>query len=227
MRQEKNYLKLIKHENIISLKDYFEDKQNIYMVTEFYEGGDIISFLESKQKYNEKISEKNCVRIIRKIAQGLQYLNHFGIIHRDIKPENIMFARTYNIKTLKIIDLGVCKTLSYGEKATDPIGTNGYISPEIYLHNPYSFKVDIWSLGVILYLLVTGGTLPFDDINMDPKVIANKVMYLQQEYPEEYFGDKSKNLTNLLDKMLEKNDEKRIDIYNLMKNSWFDIIKEN
>ena len=129
MRQEKNYLKLIKHENIISLKDYFEDKQNIYMVTEFYEGGDIISFLESKQKYNEKISEKNCVRIIRKIAQGLQYLNHFGIIHRDIKPENIMFARTYNIKTLKIIDLGVCKTLSYGEKATDPIGTNGYISP--------------------------------------------------------------------------------------------------
>ena len=99
------------------------------MVTEFYEGGDIISFLESQQKYNEKISEKNCVRIIRKIAQGLQYLNHFGIIHRDIKPENIMFARTYNIKTLKIIDLGVCKTLSYGEKATDPIGTNGYISP--------------------------------------------------------------------------------------------------
>ena len=226
IHQEKNYLKLIKHENIISLKDFFEDKQNIYIITEFYEGGDILSYLEEKTKENEKISEKNCARIIRKIAQGIHYLNCFGIIHRDIKPENIMFAMPYNFKTLKIIDLGVCKTLSHDEKANEPIGTNGYISPEIYLHNPYSFKVDIWSLGVILYLLITGGILPFDDVNMDCKIVAQKVIYLQQEYPEEYFGDKSKKLVNLLDKMLEKNDSKRININNLLKDSWFDMIRK-
>jgi len=226
VRREKNYLKLIKHENIVSLQDYFEDKQNIFFIMEFYEGGDLLSYLEEKQKSNEKISEKNCARIIRKIAQGIQYLNSFGIIHRDIKPENIMFARSCNIKTLKIIDLGVCKTLSYGETALDPIGTNGYICPEIYLQKNYSFKIDIWSLGIILYVLATGGILPFEDVNMDPKVVGRKVIYLQQEYPEEYFGDKSKNLINLLDKMLEKDDEKRIDIDTLLKDTWFGIIKK-
>ena len=137
-----------------------------------------------------------------------------------------MFARDSNIKTLKIIDLGVCKTLSYGQKANEPIGTNGYISPEIYLHKEYSYSIDVWSLGVILYLLITGGILPFDDINMDCKVIAKKVIYLQQDYPEEFFGDKSKKLVNLLDKMLEKDENKRIDINNLLKDSWFDIIKK-
>ena len=221
VRREKNYLKLIKHENIVSLQDYFEDKQNIFFITEFYEGGDLLTFLEEKQKLKEKISEKICARIIRKIAQGIQYLNSFGIIHRDIKPENIMFARSCNIKTLKIIDLGVCKTLSFGEKASDPIGTNGYICPEIYLQKNYSYKIDVWSLGIILYVLVTGGVLPFEDVNMDPKIVGKKVIYLQQEYPEEYFGDKSKSLINLLDKMLDKDDEKRIDINTLLKDSWF------
>ena len=226
IRQEKIILNLIKHENIISLKDFFEDKQNIYFITEFYEGGDLLSYLEEKQIMGEEISEKNSARIIRKIAQGIGYLNFFGIVHRDLKPENIMFQRPYNFKTLKIIDLGACKVLSYGQKTKESIGTNGYISPEIYLNNEYSFKVDIWSFGVILYLLITGGLLPFDDADLDTLNLAKKVCYLQQEYPGEYFGNKSKRLINLLDKMLEKNEKKRIDIYNLMKDSWFDIIKK-
>ena len=226
IRHEKNLLSLIKHENIISLKDFFEDKQNIYFITEFYEGGDLLSYIEEKQKLGEQITEKNCARIIRKIGQGISYLNYFGIIHRDLKPENIMFGRPYNFKTLKIIDLGVCKTLSYGEKAKDSIGTNGYISPEMYLRKEYSFKIDIWALGVILYVLSTGGILPFDDPNLDNKVLAKKVIYLQHEYPQEYFGDKSKRLMNLLDKMLEKNENKRININSLMKDCWFDIIKK-
>ena len=226
IKQEKIILNLIKHENIISLKDFFEDKQNIYFITDFYEGGDLLSYMEEKQKSGEEISEKNSARIIRKIAQGISYLNFFGIIHRDLKPENIMFEKPCNFKTLKLIDLGVCKILSYGEKAKEAIGTNGYIAPEIYLNNEYSYKVDIWSLGVILYLLTTGGILPFDDVDLDTKNLAKKVCYLQQDYPVEYFGNKSKRLINLLDKMLEKNENKRININNLMKNCWFDIIKK-
>ena len=226
IRQEKNYLHLIKHQNIITLKDYFEDKNFIYFVTEYYSGGDIITFLEKKQKENSKVTEKTAAKIIKKIAEGIKYLNFFGIIHRDIKPENIMFAEQNEIKSLKIIDLGVCQTISYEELASEPIGTNGYISPEIYLHHNYSFKIDIWSLGVILYLLITGGILPFDDEKMDSQTIGKKVIYLQQEYPEKYFGNKSKSLITLLDKMLEKNDNKRININELIKDSWFEILKK-
>ena len=226
IQQEKNYLDLIKHQNIISLKDYYEDKKNIFLITECYNGGDLLTYLENKQKEKEKVSEKDAAKIIKKIADGIRYLNFFGIIHRDIKPENIMFEKKNDIKSLKIIDLGVCQTLSYGEMASEPIGTNGYISPEIYLHHNYSFKVDVWSLGVILYLIITGGILPFDDEKMDSHVIGKKVIYIQQEYPEEFFGNKSKRLIVLLDKMLEKNDQKRFNIHEVLKDSWFDIIKK-
>ena len=186
----------------------------------------MLSFLEKKQKENIQVSEKVASKIIKKIADGIRYLNFFGIIHRDIKPENIMFADKNDIKSLKIIDLGVCQTLTYGEYAEDPIGTNGYISPEIYLHHNYSFKVDIWSLGVILYLIITGGMLPFDDEKMDSHMIGKKVLYLQQEYPEKYFSNKSKGLIPLLDKMLEKNDKKRINITELLKDNWFENFKK-
>ena len=226
IRQEKNFLTLIKHEDIISLKDFFEEKQNIYFITELYEGGDLLSYLQEKQRIGEEISEKNCARIIRKIAQCISYLNFFGIIHRDLKPENIMFGKVNNLKTLKLIDLGVCKRLSFGEKANEAIGTNGYVSPEMYLGKEYSFKIDVWALGVILYILITGGILPFDDPNLDNKILAKKVIYLQQEYPAEYFGKKSKRLVNLLDKMLDKNENKRINIHNLIKDCWFDVIKK-
>ena len=225
IQQEKNYLSLIKHPNIIGLKDFFEDKQNIYLITECCNGGDLLGFIEKKKKNNIRITEKEAAKIIKKIADGIKYLNFFGLVHRDIKPENILFSEENEMKSLKIIDLGVCQTLTYGQMTNEPIGTNGYISPEIYLHKDYSFKTDIWSLGIILYLLITEGILPFDNENMDYEVIGKKVLFLQQEYPEEYFGKKTKGLVNLLDKMLEKNPSKRIDINHLVKDDWFKIIK--
>ena len=226
VKREKNYLKLIKHPSIICLRDYYENTKNIYLITDCYTGGDIFSFIENNIKQNKEISEKTAAKIIKKIAEGIRYLNYFGIIHRDIKPENILFGEQDDINTLKLIDLGVCQTLSYGELANDPIGTNGYIPPEIYMHNNYSFKIDIWSLGIILYLLITGGILPFEDENMDETIVGKKVIFLHQEYPENYFGKKSKGLIHLLDKMLEKNDKKRININELIKDKWFENAKK-
>ena len=220
--KERSYLNLIKHPNIIGLKDYFEDKKNIYFITNLCSGGDLLTYIEK----NKNISEKDAARIIHKIAEGIKYLNIFGIVHRDIKPENILLSEPNDIKSLKIIDLGVCQTLTYGQMADDPIGTNGYISPEIYLGKNYSFKTDIWSLGIILYELITHGILPFEQANVDNKTMEKKVIYLYQEYPEEYFGKCSKALIILLDKMLDKNFEKRIDINCLLKDSWFNIIKK-
>jgi len=226
IEQEKNYLKLIKHPNILSLKDYYEDRKNIYIITECCNGGDLLNYIEERNKEKVQISEKIAAKITKTIAEGIRYLNFFGVIHRDIKPENIMFEDKNDIKSLKIIDLGVSQALTYGEVASEPIGTDGYISPEIYMHHNYSFKIDVWALGIILYIMITGGILPFDDDQMDNKVIGKKVVYLQQEYPEEYFGKSSKGLINLLDRMLEKNDQKRININDLIKDSWFGILKK-
>ena len=86
--------------------------------------------------------------------------------------------------------------------------------------NQYSYKVDVWSIGILLYYLATGGTVPFDDEKMDESILGKKIVFTHQEYPERYFGDKSKSLITLIDKALEKKPEKRINIHDFLAEEW-------
>ena len=224
--QERNYMILIKHPNIVSLIQDFEDENCIYFVMEYFKGGDLNKYMKKiKENLKEKNLERIAAKIIRIIAQGVEYLNQFGIVHRDLKPENIVFGIEDNIKSIKIIDLGVAITLPFGQQSSDPIGTLAYISPEMYTHNPYSYKVDVWSIGILLYWLASGGILPFDDDKNDEHIMGKKVVFMHQEYPEKYFGDKSKSLFNLIDKTLEKNPEKRINIHDFLDEEWLNKYK--
>ena len=224
--QERNYMILIKHPNIVSLVQDFEDENCIYFVMEYFKGGDLSKYMKRiKENMKEKNLERIAAKIIRIIAQGVEYLNQFGIVHRDLKPENIVFGIEDDIKSIKIIDLGVAITLPFGQQSSDPIGTLAYISPEMFTHNPYSYKVDVWAIGILLYWLVSGGILPFDDEKNDEHIMGKKVVFMHQEYPEKYFGDKSKSLFNLIDKTLEKNPEKRINIHNFLDEEWLNKYK--
>ena len=217
--QERNYMVLIKHPNIVSLIHDYEDENCIYFVMEYFKGGDLSKYM-AKPKTKEKNLERIAAKIIKIIAQGVEYLNQFGIIHRDLKPENIVFGTEDDIKSIKIIDLGVAITLPFGQESSEPIGTLAYIPPEMYTHKPYSYKVDVWSLGILLYWLATGGVVPFDDEKSDEAIMGKKVVFMHQEYPDKYFGDKSKGLITLIDKALEKNPEKRINIHVFLDEEW-------
>ena len=223
--QEKNYMRLINHPNIVCLVEDFEDEKYIYLVMEYYKGGDLYSYLKEYRNNDKNLSEKTIAKIIKIIAQTIQYLNNFGIVHRDLKPENIVFGTQNDISSLTIIDLGVAITLSYGQMNSDPIGTLEFIPPEIFTRKPYSHKVDVWAIGIILYILVTCGRVyPFDCESKDKqekdKIIGKKIVFLHQEYPEEFFGNKSKYLMSLIDKTLEKSSEKRISINEFLDNYW-------
>ena len=222
--QEKNYMKLIKHPNIVSLIEDFEDENYIYLVMEYYKGGDLFSYIYENEK-SQKVCEKTIAKIIKIIAQSIQYLNYFGIVHRDLKPENIVFKKRDDISSLTLIDLGVAVTLPYGKMVNQPLGSLEYISPEIFCRKPYSHKVDVWSLGIILYILFTMGKIyPFDSDSKDKKerenIIGKKIVFLHQEYPPEFFGNKSKYLISLIDKSLEKSQDKRISIDEFLNNYW-------
>ena len=219
--QERNYMVLIKHPHIVSLIQDYEDENCFYFVMEYFKGGDLSKYMNKiKSNPKEKSLERIGAKIIKIIAQGVEYLNQFGIVHRDLKPENIVFGTEDDIKSIKIIDLGVAITLPFGKQSSDPIGTLAYISPEMFSRAPYSYKVDVWSIGVLLYWLTSGGALPFDDDKNDEHMMGKKVVYMHQEYPEKYFGDKSKSLINLIDKALEKNPEKRINIHDFLAEEW-------
>ena len=223
--KEKNYMKIIKHPNIVSLIEDFEDEKYIYLVMEYYKGGDLFSYINNHYKINKMISEKNVAKIIKIIAQCVQYLNYFGIVHRDLKPENIVFGESEDISSLTIIDLGVAITLPEGQTSTTHLGTLEFTSPEVLTGKPYGKGVDVWSVGIILYILFTLGSIfPFDCDSKDKyerdQIIGKKIVFLQQEYPKEFFGNKSKYLINLIDRSLEKSPEKRIKIGDFLNNFW-------
>ena len=219
--QERNYMMLIKHPNIVSLIQDYEDENYLYFVMEYFKGGDLSKYMRKIiDNQKEKNLERIGARIIKIIAQGVEYLNQFGIVHRDLKPENIVFGIEDDIKSIKIIDLGVAITLPFGQQSSEAIGTLAYIAPEMYTHTPYTYKVDVWSIGILLYWLTSGGVVPFDDEKNDESIMGKKVVFMHQEYPEKYFGDKSKGLINLIDKALEKNPEKRINIHAFLSEEW-------
>lgn len=156
--REIDILKLCQHPNIIKLFDVFESKKLIHIVMECLKGGDLFDYLE-KRKF--QISEDRACFISFSIASAIFYIHNFGIIHRDIKPENILLINSDDNSDIKIVDFGLSKIIGPTERADEPYGTLGYVAPEVLMKLPYSKPVDVFSLGVVTYLLLVG-TLPFD-----------------------------------------------------------------
>lgn len=122
-------------------------------------GGDLFNYLEKREF---SISEKRAKEISLQLSSALYYLHSFGVTHRDLKPENILMDSNSDSACCKIVDFGLSKIIGPDEKATEPFGTLSYVAPEVLLQKPYGKEVDIWSLGVITYLLCSR-VLPFDD----------------------------------------------------------------
>ena len=145
---------------------------------EYCGGGDLFSFLE---KRNFKLSESKAANIVHKLATAIFYLHSYGITHRDIKPENILMTSRSDDSDIRLVDFGLSKIIGPNESCHEPYGTLSYVAPEVLLELPYNKSVDLWSLGVITYLILTG-CLPFDDEHSE-KEIARKTIYDSVPFP--------------------------------------------
>jgi len=217
IRTEIDLMKLFQHPNIVKLIDHFENAESIYIVMEYLEGGTLLDYMEDK---NLILSEKIIAKILYCVGTVIKYLNSYGVIHRDLKPENIMLLDKSDNPLIKIIDFGLTRTLAAGEKLAEGFGTITYVAPEVLTRKPYNKQIDIWSMGVILYFLLTGGKLPFDDENNNEEIIAKKALLMDPLFPDEYFSKRSKTAKLLINDCLVKDPEKRITIDNFMKNEW-------
>lgn len=140
------------HSNVINLYDVYEDADGVHLVLELCGGGELFDRIVSEKQY----SEFEAAVVVRQIASGLEALHKENIIHRDLKPENCLFLDTSARSSLKIMDFG----LSSIEDHTDPIvalfGSIDYVSPEALSRREVTTASDMWSLGVILYILLSG-----------------------------------------------------------------------
>ena len=158
VKREIEILKLCQHPNIIRLLDVFENQDYIHIVMELLHV-DLFTYME---KRGFRLSEARACFIIHSLATALFYLHSYGIVHRDLKLDNIMMVDDVEEADVKIVDFGLSRMLGPGEMSAEPYGTVGYAAPEILLQRPYSKAVDIWGLGVISYILLTGVS-PFED----------------------------------------------------------------
>ena len=216
VKTEIDILKICQHPNIIRLYDVIENQEKIYIITEYCSGKDLFSYIE---KRGYKLPEKRTAEIIDKLATAVFYIHSFGIVHRDLKPENILMTDNTDEADIRLLDFGLSKIIGPNELCREPYGTLSYVAPEVLLDIPYNQKVDIWSIGVITYLLLCG-CLPFDD-RYSEREIARKTIEEPIPFYPFIWKKLSKESKKFIQDLLQKNPEKRIDIKDLLKHQWF------
>ena len=208
-------LKLCHHPNIVRLLDHLENNDYIYIITEYIEGGTLGQYFK-KKKFN--FSERQATTIMSQIASGVKYLQQYGIVHRDLKPDNIMITQQNEYGVIKIMDFGLSKIVSPNERMVDGYGTLSYVAPEVLLRTPYNKEVDIWSLGVILFYMLSG-RLPFR--GKKEQEVAEKIVYEPLEFDEDDWETRSQKVQDLISCCLQKKKEDRITIDEFINHPWF------
>ena len=217
VKTEVEIMKFCRHKNIVKLIDNFEDIDNIYIVLEYLSGGNLNFFLSRQQTL---LSEDRIKELIHQIGSGIFYLHNFGIIHRDLKPENSMMTDLTDNGYIKIVDFGLSKILGVTEKSNESYGTLSYAAPEVLEKNDYNNKIDIWSLGIIMYFLICG-YLPFIDKNNNFTKIANDIKKADIKFDNKIWSRISNVSKDLVMKCLERDFKKRLDILQFLNHAWF------
>ena len=158
-----NEIKILKsisgeHPNIVNLVDYFESPNNLYLIMELCTGGELYDRLYAKGNY----FEKDARNIIKTVLGAVKFIHSRNIVHRDLKPENLIFRNKDADSDLMLADFGLSKFQAYeNEKLKSHCGTPGYMAPEIIKKTGHGKEVDLWSIGVLTFYLLSG-TLPFE-----------------------------------------------------------------
>ncbi|UKJ88413.2 calmodulin-like domain protein kinase [Theileria orientalis] len=210
--REVEVLKSLDHPNIMKIYEFFEDEKYYYFVTELYTGGELFDEIVSRKRF----SEYDAARITKQILSGITYMHKQNIVHRDLKPENLILESKSLNSNIRIIDFGLSTYYTDSAKLKDKIGTAYYIAPEV-LKGIYDEKCDIWSIGVILYILLSGYP-PFN--GKTESEIIKKVQIGKYSFEMSHWEKVAESAKDLIRKMLVYNPEKRISAAEALEHHW-------
>nr|XP_033792763.1 serine/threonine-protein kinase MARK1 isoform X4 [Geotrypetes seraphini] len=208
--REVRIMKILNHPNIVKLFEVIETEKTLYLIMEYASGGEVFDYLVAHGRMKEKEARAK----FRQIVSAVQYCHQKCIVHRDLKAENLLLDGDMNIK---IADFGFSNEFTVGSKLDTFCGSPPYAAPELFQGKKYDGpEVDVWSLGVILYTLVSG-SLPFDGQNL--KELRERV--LRGKYRIPFYM--STDCENLLKKLLVLNPIKRGSLEQIMKDRWMNV----
>ncbi|WOL00401.1 calcium-dependent protein kinase 29-like [Canna indica] len=200
------------HPNVVRLHDVFEDNGAVHLVMEICEGGELFDQIVARGHYTERAA----ANVMKTIIEVVQHCHKNGVIHRDLKPENFLFANSSENSPLKVIDFGLSVLFKPGETFSEIVGSPYYMAPEV-LKRHYGPEVDIWSAGVILYILLCG-VPPFwaETDEGIAKAIIKSVLDLKREpWPKI-----SENAKDLVKNMLDPNPHTRLTAQQVLEHPW-------
>ncbi|KAL4810081.1 kinase-like domain-containing protein [Aspergillus unguis] len=204
------------HQNILTLVDYFETMNNLYLVTDLALGGELFDRICRKGSYYES----DAADLIRAVLSAVAYLHDHGIVHRDLKPENLLFRTPEDNADLLIADFGLSRIMDEEQfhVLTTTCGTPGYMAPEIFKKTGHGKPVDIWAVGVITYFMLCGYT-PFDrDSNLEEMQAILDGAY--SFTPIEYWRGVSKEARDFIKACLTVDPNARITAHQALHHKW-------
>lgn len=204
--------------NLVQLYEVYEEKAHCFLILELMRGGELFDVIIERKIFGETEARSIC----RCILQGLAYMHERRVAHRDLKPENLLLLHPDDTSSLKIADFGFAKHVAVDNGCRTLCGTPGYLAPEILERWPaYDTKCDMWSTGVIIFLLL-GGYLPFEDEEEDK--VFEKTRNGQYFFHPAYWKSVSKIAKDFVTKFLTVNPKKRYTASSALKHEWMDVV---
>jgi len=194
LMREFNILRTLDHPNVVGIYEHFEDDKKFYMVMEYCKGGEMFNSIVKGANTNEAM----VARTMRQVLSAIAYIHDKRIVHRDIKPENILFEELGNEQNLKLVDFGEAVELGANDQVAGVVGTSYYVAPEV-LSGTYNQLCDVWSCGVIMYLLLSG-KVPFGGANDEEIIEKVRIGEYKIDTPE--FATVSAEAIDLIKQMI-------------------------
>ncbi|KAL3634353.1 Calcium-dependent protein kinase 24 [Castilleja foliolosa] len=203
---------LPKHPNIVSYKEVYEDKEAIYLVMELCEGGELFDRIVGRGHYTERAA----ALVTKTILEVVKVCHEYGVIHRDLKPENFLYANDCENAPLKAIDFGLSIFFEPGQRFGEIVGSPYYMAPEVLRRN-YGQEIDVWSAGVILYILLCG-VPPFWAESEEG--IAQAIVYGAIDFERDPWPRISEDAKDLVRAMLQPNPYDRLTVQQVLESQW-------
>ncbi|KAF4081344.1 hypothetical protein AMELA_G00160230 [Ameiurus melas] len=214
IEREVNILQQLQHPNIISLHDVYENRTDVVLILELVSGGELFDFLAQK----ESLSEEEATEFLKQILDGVHYLHSKKIAHFDLKPENIMLLdKNVPLPRIKIIDFGLAHKIEDGVEFKNIFGTPEFVAPEIVNYEPLGLPADMWSIGVITYILLSGASPFLGESKQETMANISAVSY---EFDEEFFSSTSELAKSFIRQLLTKDTRKRLTIESALNHPW-------
>eukprot|EP00741_Cyanophora_paradoxa_P006671 tig00001030_g6452.t1 len=213
IQTEIDILSKVQHPHIVSLYDVYQSKEKLYLVMELLTGGELYDRIVEKGSFTEKDASK----VIATIGRAIKLLHDLGIAHRDLKPENLLYATEGPDAEIKLTDFGLSKMFKEDQAMKTICGSPLYVAPEVLASKGYDLAVDLWSLGVILYVLLCGFPPFYSD---NEAVLFKQIMKGEFDFPDPEWTEITPAAKELVRKLLEVDPKKRLTADQMLKHPW-------